>query len=49
MNDIKICELLDAFYPCIDGPINVVKNYSMNINRKAEAECKLAVLVAEAG
>lgn len=41
MEDIKICELLDSYYPCIDGPINVVKNYSMNLNRKAE--CKLAV------
>ena len=41
MNNIKICELLDAFYPCIDGPINVVKNYSMHLNRKVK--CSLAV------
>lgn len=41
MSEIKICELLDAFYPCIDGPINVVKNYSMHLNNMAE--CKLAV------
>lgn len=44
MDKIKICELLDAYYPTIDGPINVVKNYSQNISRKAE--CKLAVPTA---
>jgi len=41
MSKIKICQLLDAYYPSIDGPINVVKNYSKNINKMAE--CKLAV------
>jgi len=41
MDEIKICELLDAYYPNIDGPINVVKNYSKNLNKKTT--CKLAV------
>lgn len=38
---MKICELLDAYYPIIDGPINVITNYSKNINRTNE--CKVAV------
>ena len=38
---MKICELLDSYYPCIDGPINVVKNYSHHLNKKSP--CKLAV------
>jgi len=41
MSKIKICQLLDAYYPCIDGPINVVKNYSKNINKSTK--CVLAV------
>jgi len=41
MSNIKICEMLDSYYPCIDGPINVVKNYSKNLNKLVE--CKLAV------
>lgn len=40
-NKIKIAELLDAYYPCIDGPINVVTNYSKNLDKKAS--CKLLV------
>ncbi len=38
---MKICELLDSYYPCIDGPINVVQNYSRLLNEKSP--CKLAV------
>lgn len=38
---MKICELLDVFYPNIDGPINVVKNYSLHLNKKSP--CKVAV------
>lgn len=38
---IKILQTIDSYYPCIDGPINVVKNYSMHLNRKEE--CWLAV------
>ena len=41
MSEIKILEILDAYYPNIDGPINVVKNYSKNINKNDE--CILAV------
>ena len=41
MGDIKICQLLDSYYPCIDGPINVVKNYSKNLNKITD--CVLAV------
>ena len=37
---MKILEVLDAYYPCIDGPINVVKNYSKNLNKKDK--CTLA-------
>lgn len=41
---LKIAEILDAYYPCIDGPINVVTNYSKNLDRKAD--CKLLVPAA---
>ncbi len=37
----KIAELLDSYYPCIDGPINVVTNYCKNINKISP--CKLLV------
>lgn len=30
---IKIMQTIDSFSPCIDGPINVVKNYTKNLNR----------------
>ena len=42
--EMKIAEILDAYYPCIDGPINVVTNYSKHLNRKAD--CKLLVPAA---
>lgn len=37
----KIAELLDSYYPCIDGPINVVTYYCTHLNNLAE--CKLLV------
>ncbi len=37
---IKILQLIDTFYPTVDGAINVVKYYSENLNKIAE--CKLA-------
>ena len=33
MEKIKIMQTIDSFSPCIDGPVNVVKNYSKNLNR----------------
>lgn len=42
---IKIAELLDSYYPCIDGPINVVTNYCRHLDRTAE--CKLLVPAAK--
>lgn len=41
MEEIKILELLDSYYPIVDGAISVVKNYSKEINKIAE--CDLAV------
>ena len=41
MADVKILELLDSYYPVVDGAISVVKNYSKEINKIAE--CDLAV------
>ena len=35
MEKIKILEMLDIFYPVIDGPITLVKNYSERLNKKA--------------
>lgn len=41
MEKVKILELLDSYYPIVDGAISVVKNYSKEINKIAE--CDLAV------
>lgn len=38
---MKIAELLDSYFPCIDGPINVVTYYSEQLDKLAE--CKLIV------
>ena len=35
MDKIKICEMCDAFYPAVDGVVNVVKNYSQILNKKS--------------
>ena len=40
MDDIKICEFVDTFYPTVDGAINVVKHYSETLNKKVT--CKIA-------
>lgn len=40
-SDLKVLETIDSYLPSIDGPINVVKNYSTLLNRKAH--CVLAV------
>lgn len=39
MSKIKICEIVDTYLPAWDGAINVVKQYSEVLNRKAI--CKL--------
>jgi len=41
MDKIKICELCDAYYPAVDGVVNVVKNYSKELNKISE--CKACV------
>lgn len=41
MDEMKILELVDAYYPNVDGVINAVKNYSKELNKIAR--CKLAV------
>lgn len=38
---MKILELVDSYYPAVDGVINAVKNYSKELNKIAS--CKLAV------
>ena len=38
---LKIAELLDSYFPCIDGPINVVTYYTEHLDK--QAECKLIV------
>ncbi len=40
MNEIKILELTDAYYPNVDGVISVVKNYTENLNELCE--CHIA-------
>ena len=29
---LKVAQVMDSFYPNIDGPTNVVRNYAMHIN-----------------
>ena len=41
MDEMKILELVDSYYPAVDGVINAVKNYSKELNKIAS--CKLAV------
>ena len=41
MKDKKVCELIDTYYPVVDGAINVVSHYTGLINQVVE--CKLAV------
>ena len=38
---VKICQACDAYYPVVDGVVNVVKNYSKNLNKKGV--CKAIV------
>ena len=46
INDkIKILEAIDSYYPCIDGPINVVTNYATNL-QKSEV-CSVAAPAAK--
>ncbi len=40
MKKMKVCELLDTYYPVVDGAINVVSHYSELLNEVVE--CKLA-------
>ncbi len=42
--DIKIAQLIDTYYPMIDGPVNVITNYSKNLNKWTE--CKLLTAAA---
>jgi len=39
MDKIKICELVDSFYPCVDGVMHAVNNYCKGLNKRAN--CKL--------
>ena len=41
MKKLKICELIDTYYPTVDGAINVARNYTKLLN--GIEECKLAV------
>jgi len=41
MNNIKICEAVDAYYPNVDGVVRCVQNYCRLLNKKTT--CKLAV------
>ena len=45
MERIKILELLDTYYPIVDGAINAVHNYAEHLNKVAD--CDLAVPSAD--
>ncbi len=34
MKEYKVLEVLDCFYPCVDGPINIMVNVSKKINER---------------
>ena len=40
---IKVAELMDSYYPNIDGPTNVVTYYAKNIDAREDATCKVIV------
>ena len=39
MKKMKVCELVDTYYPVVDGVINVIKHYSEILS--TEVDCKL--------
>lgn len=39
--DITVCEMVDTYYPCVDGVIGLVRNYGNRLNKKAH--CFVAV------
>ncbi len=39
MQDIKVLQVIDTFYPTVDGAISVAKNFAEQVNKKAV--CKL--------
>ena len=44
MSDIiRVAELMDSYYPNIDGPTNVVTYYAKNIDAREDASCKVIV------
>ncbi len=40
---IRVAELMDSYYPNIDGPTNVVTYYAKNIDAREDASCKVIV------
>jgi len=44
---LKVAELMDSYYPNIDGPTNVVTYYAKNIDSTEGCECKVIVPKAE--
>ena len=43
MANIKVAELMDSYYPNIDGPTNVVTYYAKNIYKREGCSCKVIV------
>ena len=41
MDQMKICQVIDTFYPSVDGAIGVAKHYGNELNKIAN--CKVAV------
>ena len=39
--NLTVCEMVDTYYPCVDGVIGLVKNYALRLNKKAK--CFVAV------
>lgn len=40
---LRVAELMDSYYPNIDGPTNVVTYYAKNIDSREDASCKVIV------
>ncbi len=47
MKKIKVLEVIDTYYPTIDGAISVVKNFTKNLNDNEGVECEIAAPTAK--
>lgn len=44
---MRVAEVMDSYYPNVDGPTNVVTYYAKNINERPDAVCEVIVPAAK--